>query len=263
MSVLSLLLHSTEGFSPALQQVLAVAEIREDLEQQLQRIERHRQALTERKVAEQRRLIRLLDAQLAEACGSCATHERGLRELLGDAAGQLQACTGVRLTVAWIVLLYEQRLILHSVGGAMTMRSQSCWRRRLGSCKAAWVCDLLLPAIPLGPHIFGDSIDACQPKACPLVLQSHRLTSCQHRHDAPAVEEGFLLDCILARLSSLAHVQQCWTARRACQMRRRWQTCWHNWTSCSARGPCCSALCQLRPVCRQPPWLTQWAFRHR
>ena len=93
---LSSLLHSTEGFSPALQQVLAVAEIREDLEQQLQRIEAHRQALTERKVAEQRRLIRLLDAQLAEACGSCAAHEKGLRELLSDAAGQLQACTGVR-----------------------------------------------------------------------------------------------------------------------------------------------------------------------
>ena len=76
--------------------MLAVAEIREDVEQQLQRIERHRQALTERKVAEQRRLIRLLDAQLAEACGSCSAHEKGLRELLGDAAGQLQACTGVR-----------------------------------------------------------------------------------------------------------------------------------------------------------------------
>ena len=76
--------------------MLAVAEIREDLEQQLQRIEAHRQALTERKVAEQRRLIRLLDAQLAEACGSCAAHEKGLRELLGDAAGQLQACTGGR-----------------------------------------------------------------------------------------------------------------------------------------------------------------------
>ena len=83
-------------FSVALQQVLAVAEIREDLEQQLQRIERHRQALTERKVAEQRRLIRLLDAQLKEACDSCSAHEKGLRELLGDAAKQLQACTGLR-----------------------------------------------------------------------------------------------------------------------------------------------------------------------
>ena len=109
--------------------MLAVAEIREDVEQQLQRIERHRQALTERKVVEQRRLAGLLDAQLREACDSCSAAEKGLRELLGDAAGQLQACTGVRSSIAWSMLLNMQHVCLQSVERAASMRLKGCWRR--------------------------------------------------------------------------------------------------------------------------------------
>ena len=112
-------------FSPALQQVLAVAEIREDLEQQLQRIERHRQALTERKVAEQRRLIRLLDAQLKEACDACSAQESGLRELLGDTAGQLQACAGERSRACPDQLLHARHICLQRVERAARMPSQS------------------------------------------------------------------------------------------------------------------------------------------
>ena len=71
-----------------------MAEIREDVEQKLRRIEGHRQLLTEQKVTEQRRLIRMLDAQLKEACDSCNAQERELRDLLGEVLGQLHAYTG-------------------------------------------------------------------------------------------------------------------------------------------------------------------------
>jgi len=71
-----------------------MAEIREDVEQKLRRIEGHRQLLTEQKVAEQRRLIRMLDAQLKEACDSCNAQERELKDLLGEVLGQLHAYTG-------------------------------------------------------------------------------------------------------------------------------------------------------------------------
>ncbi len=80
-----------------LQQVLAMAEIREDVEQHLRRIEARRQLLTEQKVAEQRRLIRLLDAQLKEACEGCNAQERELKDLLAEVLGQLHAYTGVLL----------------------------------------------------------------------------------------------------------------------------------------------------------------------
>ena len=154
-------------------------------------------------------------------------------------------------------------------------------RRWLGSCKAAWICDLLRSAIHLRPHVFGDSITACQPEACPAAPHSHRLSSC-HRTAWCNDDGGGLptrLCSVLSELAgacaamlssrqpfplnALAHVQRCWTARRACQARRRWQICLHKSTSCSARGPCCSALSRLRPVCRQPPWLTHRAFWHR
>ena len=61
---------------------------------------------------------------------------------------------------------------------AARLHSQSCWMRRLGSCKAAWVCDPPLSAIHLRPHAFGDSIAACQPEACPAASHSRRLSSC-------------------------------------------------------------------------------------
>lgn len=77
-----------------LQQILAMAEIREDVEQHLRRIKGQRQLLTEQKVAEQRRLIRLLDAQLRESCQSCNAQERELKDLLAEVLGQLHAYTG-------------------------------------------------------------------------------------------------------------------------------------------------------------------------
>ena len=77
-----------------LQQILAMAEIREDVEQHLRRIEGQRQLLTEQKVAEQRRLVRLLDAQLREACASCSAQEHELKDLLAEVLGQLHAYTG-------------------------------------------------------------------------------------------------------------------------------------------------------------------------
>ena len=80
-----------------LQQVLAMAEIREDVEQQLRRIEGRRQLLAEQKVAEQRRLIRLLDAQLKEACEGCNAQERELKDLVAEVLGQLHAYTGALL----------------------------------------------------------------------------------------------------------------------------------------------------------------------
>ena len=83
-----LLLHS------CLQQILAMAEIREDVEQHLRRIEGRRQLLTEQKVAEQRRLLRMLDAQLKEACDGCHAQEHELRDLLAEVLGQLHAFTG-------------------------------------------------------------------------------------------------------------------------------------------------------------------------
>lgn len=76
------------------QHILAIAEIREDLEQHLGRAEGCRQALTEQKLAEERRLIRILDAQLKQACDSCCAHERELKDLLGEILGQLHAYTG-------------------------------------------------------------------------------------------------------------------------------------------------------------------------
>ena len=71
-----------------------MAEIREDVEQHLRRIEARRQLLTEQKVAEQRRLARLLDAQLKEACEGCNAQERELKDLLAEVLGQLHAYTG-------------------------------------------------------------------------------------------------------------------------------------------------------------------------
>jgi hypothetical protein len=76
------------------QHILAIAEIRADLEQHLGRAEGRRQALREQKLAEERRLTRVLDAQLKQACDSCIIHEREIKDLLGEVLGQLHTYTG-------------------------------------------------------------------------------------------------------------------------------------------------------------------------
>lgn len=65
------------------------------MEQHLRRIEGHRQLLAEQKVLEQRRLIRLLNAQLKQSCDSCNAQEKELKDLHGELVGQLHAFTGM------------------------------------------------------------------------------------------------------------------------------------------------------------------------